>query len=66
MTELDGKAALVTGGSRGIGASIVRRLASEGASVACLSAASSTADESSQRGRWATSTSIPGSGATPW
>lgn len=58
MTELGGRAALVTGVSRGI----VRRLASEGASVACLSAASSTAGESSQRGRWATSTSIPGSG----
>jgi len=58
MTELGGRAALVTGGSRGI----VRRLASEGASVACPSAASSTAGKSSQRGRWATSTSIPGSG----
>jgi 3-oxoacyl-[acyl-carrier protein] reductase len=34
MTELDGKAALVTGGSRGIGAGIVRRLARDGASVA--------------------------------
>ncbi len=34
VTELESKAALVTGGSRGIGASIVRRLAREGASVA--------------------------------
>lgn len=51
MTQPGGKAALVTGGSRGIGASIVRRLASEGASAACLPAALSTTDESSQRGR---------------
>jgi len=34
MNKLTGKIALVTGGSRGIGAAIVKRLAAEGASVA--------------------------------
>jgi 3-oxoacyl-[acyl-carrier protein] reductase len=41
MASLTGKAALVTGGSRGIGAAIVLRLASEGASVAFTYSASS-------------------------
>ena len=34
MSSLSGKVALVTGGSRGIGATIAKRLARDGASVA--------------------------------
>lgn len=37
MTSLDGRVALVTGGSRGIGAAVVGRLAAAGARVAALS-----------------------------
>ena len=37
MTKLQGQVAVVTGGTRGIGAGIVRALLAEGASVAFLS-----------------------------
>ncbi len=43
MPRLKGKTALVTGGSRGIGAAIAHRLADEGANVAITYASSSTA-----------------------
>jgi NAD(P)-dependent dehydrogenase (short-subunit alcohol dehydrogenase family) len=35
MKEFDGQVAVVTGGARGIGAEIARRLATGGASVVC-------------------------------
>ncbi len=39
MNRFDGKAAIVTGAARGIGASVVDRFASEGCAVACLDVA---------------------------
>lgn len=47
MNKLANKVALVTGGSRGIGAAIVQRLASEGASVAFTYTSDSSAEKAS-------------------
>ena len=51
MNELAGQVALVTGGSRGIGAAIARRLARQGAAVALTYVTSAAKTKWNQAGK---------------
>lgn len=61
MTSFNGKSVLVTGGSRGIGAAIVKRFASEGASVKF--SYSGSRDAAEQLAKETGSTAVPSDSA---
>ena len=60
MGTLDGKGALLTGGSRGIGRAIVKRLAGDGASVVFSYAANAEAARSVSHYRTLTGRCVAG------
>ena len=64
MPKLAKKVALVTGGWRGIGAAIAKRLAADGASVAITFVADVVAFVASDAARWVTGASIPVDGGS--
>jgi NAD(P)-dependent dehydrogenase (short-subunit alcohol dehydrogenase family) len=70
MNELEGKIAIITGGSRGIGAAIAKRLAADGANVAITytkgaDAAASVVKEIERAGRKAIAIQADGDWAAP-
>ena len=64
--RLVGKRALVTGGSRGIGAAIARRLAAEGAAVAVNYVADASSADKCSQSRRCSSISATTMSSTSW